>query len=295
MESSIAGQYDFGLMDDAYTHESEPFVGKAYSGPVGVEEWIDFVVGLVWGFYTPMKGYYNTGCATYLTTTLTTWVNFAGTFDKKFDVSAGSLILWLINPIYLLYMGYNTLGKCMFYENYYYAVGPIAEKLIPSDKEDDEEAADEDTEEDSEAEELDVEDDVFKAMLRAEEEEDGEEDENKDPFYVKPKATDYVYVVIKGLNVALSGYKVYAKLQKSYDTWSLGKNISYFCTNIYLLVIIFMDWQKFVAKKRITKVLYKKVKAEKKAKKDAEKDEKDAEDDSEEEIDEDAVEDEEPY
>jgi len=291
MDGTAANQFDFGLMDDVYSHESEPFVGKAYQGPKGVEEWLDFVVGLVWGFYTPMKGYYRSGCSTYLTTTLTTWVGFAGTFDKKFDVSAGPLILWLINPIYLLYMGYNTLNKCIFYNNYWEALTPVLEEMYPEDEGEDEEddVEEEDVEESSE---LDAEDDVFRALLRAEEEESGDKDENADPYYVKPKAMDYVYVSIKGANVALAGYKIYNYLKKSYDAWNLGKNLAYFCTNTYLLVIIFMDFQKFVAKKRLPKVLYKKVKYAKKDKKD----EKDAEDDStEEDTEEETVEDEEAY
>jgi hypothetical protein len=286
---SAASQYDFGLMNDSY---SEPFVGKKFSGPKGIEEWLDFVVGLAWGVYGPMKGYYNPGCMSYMLTTVTTWVGFNTTFDKKFDTSA-ALALWLINPIYLLYMGYASTNKCMFYEDYYELITPLAEKMNAEDEEGEDDEADEETDDSSEP---DVEDDVFKAMLKAEEEESESKDgEEVDPYFVKPKANDYLYVSIKGANVALAAYKIYSTLQKSYFQWGFGKNLAYFCTNTYLLVIIFLDWQKFVAGRRTEKVLYKKVYYEKKAEK-AEKEKKAEKDDAaEDDTEEEAVEEEEPY
>ena len=107
---------DFVEHTDDYSH---PSVMKKNSGPKGLEEWIDMIVGIAWGGYLPMRGYYQPNCQHAMFAVASQWVGFYSVFDKKWKTS-GLTALWSIGPIYMLYKGYKGVKGCMFEQDYQY-------------------------------------------------------------------------------------------------------------------------------------------------------------------------------
>ena len=107
---SQASEFDFVDMRDEY---SEPSVGKAFSGPKFAEEWIDMIVGLVFGVYQPSQAYYFPSCKASMLVTSQSWLTLNGTFNKAFPTKGGDITLWAIGPIYFLFQSYISLRRCM--------------------------------------------------------------------------------------------------------------------------------------------------------------------------------------
>ena len=92
---------------------SHPFVMMKEKFPSFAEEWIDFIVGSVFGAFVPLILYSRNNCmaATFVLTTqlagLHTW------FDKGIPTDAMGWIFGLLTPAYAIFSTYTAVTKCM--------------------------------------------------------------------------------------------------------------------------------------------------------------------------------------
>ena len=213
--------------------------GELY--PVYVEEYLNIIVGLVAGMLNYLLLDQNNCKAAVLETALAV-TGLHVDFDKEYSTMVAPIIFRVLFYSQVLFKIYGATMKCIEERTYFETLEMWQEADF-----DEAETMDEPVEE---AEEELVEDDFFILRSDIKLRDDAPWEPVNHPEYdeawMEAGFGDYTFLVFQFIKVGLMGYKVYTSILSSYYWFSFGNSIVHCVTAIYNIIVIFLDWEKFI-------------------------------------------------